>query len=313
MTVPGGVRSRVLLPVLCLLALVSCAPRDGTAPPVPTTSPTPSAAPSVTPSPTPGAAATRLRFAAVGDIGDGSAAEAGVAAAIAAAHGEERLDALLLLGDLIYPKGDPAKYQGRFAEPYQPVLAAGIPLISVLGNHDIMTDGAAIQRLFGMPAPYYTTVRGPVEFFVLDNSRGRVDPAQRAWLDEALGRSASPWKVVVMHIPLFSSGELHGSSARLQASLQDLLERHGVQLAIAGHDHNYERTVVMGGVTYIVSGGGCCPRKAGRGPFTAAVAEGLHFVVFDAEGDVMRVRALGLGGHVLDEAEISRRAPVPVP
>jgi 3',5'-cyclic AMP phosphodiesterase CpdA len=246
-------------------------------------------------------------------MGDGSAAEAVVARAIARAHGAEPFDLLLLLGDLIYPKGNPDQYQKKFAGPYEPVLAARIPMLAVLGNHDIMTDGAAIQRLFGMPAPYYTAVRGPVEFFVIDDSQGRVDAAQKAWLERALGASTSPWKVAVMHVPLYSSGELHGSSLGLQASLKDTFERYGVQLVMAGHDHNYERTMSMGGVTYIVSGGGCCPREVGLSPFTAAAAKGLHFVVVDVDADVMRISAWGPSGEVLDQAEIARRPAVAVP
>jgi hypothetical protein len=47
-----------------------------------------------------------------------------------------------------------------------------------------------------------------------------------------------------------------------------LFERHGVQLTLSGHDHNYQRFVPRRGVTYVVHGGGVgsyypvkrCPR-----------------------------------------------------
>jgi 3',5'-cyclic AMP phosphodiesterase CpdA len=242
----------------------------------------------------------------VGDVGDGSDDEKAVARAIADAHDAEPLDLLLLLGDLIYPDGEPHQYERKFARPYAPVLRAGIELLATLGNHDIRTDTEAIRRLFGMPANYFTVVRGPVEFFVLDTSRGRVDAAQVAWLEQVLQASTSPWKIAVMHVPLFSSSEYHGSNERLQTALRPVFERYDVQLVIAGHDHNYERTLPIGDVTYIVSGGGCCPREEGRSSLTADAEYGLHFVVFDVRRDVIRLSAKASNGRVIDTAEIPR-------
>jgi 3',5'-cyclic AMP phosphodiesterase CpdA len=248
----------------------------------------------------------------VGDVGDGSERERRVARGIAAAHAAQPLDLLLLLGDLIYPDGEVDQYREKFADPYEPVLQARIPLLATLGNHDIRTDASAFQKAFGMPGPYFNVVRGPVEFFVLDTSRGRVDGAQVAWLEAVLKASRSPWKVAVMHVPLYSSSTYHGSSPRLQASLQWLFERHGVQLVLAGHDHNYERTVPIGDVTYVVSGGGCCPRdeEVARSSVTAAVSGGLSFAVLDVGPETMSVTALDPAGAILDQATIPRVSAV---
>ena len=317
MPVSVPARARAVLCVLLAVLLSACGPRAGGPPgasPSATRSfgPVPSGAPSATPSAGPsasppvGGAGPLRRFAAVGDVGDGSAAEARVAGAIARTHAAEHLDLLLLLGDLIYPDGDPGEYQKKFADPYEPVLSAGIPMLATLGNHDILTDPEAVQRAFGMPSPYFTVVRGPVEFFVIDTSRASVDRAQTAWFERALKASVSPWKVAVTHVPLYSSGALHGSNRRLQADLQGLFERYRVQLVLAGHDHNYERTVEMQGVTYVVSGGGCCPRNVGRSAFTAATATGLHFVVVDVRPDVMRLTARTPSGEIFDTAVIPR-------
>jgi len=38
--------------------------------------------------------------------------------------------------------------------------------------------------------------------------------------------------------------------------LDPLFEKTGVQLVLGGHAHNYERTTVINGVTYMVDGGG---------------------------------------------------------
>ena len=54
-----------------------------------------------------------------------------------------------------------------------------------------------------------------------------------------------------MHRPPFSSGKHGGHEATLEAFVP-LFEEYGVDLVLAGHDHNYERTESIGGVTYIV-------------------------------------------------------------
>ena len=71
---------------------------------------------------------------------------------------------------------------------------------------------------------------------------GRVIKASEA--------STSPIQVVVAHHPPYSSGE-HGA---IKGADWDF-EKHGVELMLAGHDHNYER-IQQDGITYIVNGAG---------------------------------------------------------
>ena len=49
-----------------------------------------------------------------------------------------------------------------------------------------------------------------------------------------------PWKIVYLHQPPYSSGD-HGSDTALRSKLAPVFEHHGVQLVLAGHDHDYER------------------------------------------------------------------------
>jgi acid phosphatase len=76
-----------------------------------------------------------------------------------------------------------------------------------------------------------------------------------SWLRTVLARSTAPWKVVVGHHPIYSSG-FYGNDPGLQAKLAALMRKHGVQLYINGHEHNYERSVPIDGITYLVVGGG---------------------------------------------------------
>jgi predicted phosphodiesterase len=60
--------------------------------------------------------------------------------------------------------------------------------------------------------------------------------------------SDSPWKIVYMHHPPYSSG-LHGSIDWMQWSFAEW----GVDVVISGHDHTYER-ISRDGILYFVNG-----------------------------------------------------------
>jgi len=78
------------------------------------------------------------------------------------------------------------------------------------------------------------------------------DSAQYKWLEYLLARlqkrvadssSVLRWVVVIGHTPLYSSSNGHtGGNKELKDSIEHLLVKYGVHLAIWGDDHNYERT-----------------------------------------------------------------------
>jgi acid phosphatase len=289
---------------LLMVALVACGDfREIPQARPPVRGPTQRVSPSVAPLPV----SPPLRFAAVGDIGDGSRAETRVARAIAAAHRDDPLDLVLLLGDLIYPNGDPRQYRTKFERPYRSVLRTKVEIKAVLGNHDTLRDAQGMRKAFKMPARYYTFTRRGVQFFALDSTPSRILAPERSWLRRELSRSRARWKVAFLHVPLYSSG-VHGSNPTMQNAFVDLFERYDVDLVLAGHDHNYERTHPIRGVTYVVSGGGCCPRKVGRSSFTAFAQAALHFVVIHATGSDLTIEAVGVDGKVFDRATLARRS-----
>lgn len=290
--------------IVALLAAVTCnneAPRQAQ----PTSSPSPTVSPS--PSPSPSSAPEVFRFAAVGDTGDGSPNAASVASAIAAEHSRRPLNLVLLLGDLIYPDGDPAEFEQKYKKIYQPVIDEGVETRATLGNHDIQTDSGQMIRVFEMPARYYAFEGGPASFFAIDSSRGVVDAIQRKWLEEELSKSNKTWKIGFTHVSPHVSGD-HGPNLSLQRSLDGLLQHYGVRLLLSGHNHLYERTKEVRGTVHIVSGGGCCPRKSGTSGITAYAASTLHFVVITIAGEEMTIEAIDSEGKVFDRATLTRVA-----
>jgi len=79
------------------------------------------------------------------------------------------------------------------------------------------------------------------------------------------------------------------------------VEANGVQLVLAGHDHDYQRSVPVNGVTYIVSGGGSDLRAAGRADFTDVSLSLNHFLDIEVWQDELVVHAIDSSGNMFDE------------
>lgn len=247
-----------------------------------------------------------VRVVAAGDIGTADAAARATAGTVDGLESSGELAALLLLGDNIYPDGDPARAPAAVFGPYGPVLDGGTALVAALGNHDIrFADGGPQMRTLGMPGRWYVQRFGPLELVVLDSNRAD-DPEQLAWLERTLAASRPPWRVVMQHHPPYSAG-YHGSHEPSRRSIVPLLERYGADLVLAGHDHDYQRSTPQNGIVYVVSGGASTLRPTGRDIFTAASASLHHVVELLVYADRIDLRAVATGGSVIDQITISPR------
>ncbi|MGB7563477.1 MAG: metallophosphoesterase [Prochlorococcaceae cyanobacterium] len=257
----------------------------------------------------PSSSGAELRWLAVADTGGGNAAQRAVGAQMASVNRQRPVNLVLLGGDNIYPNGDIAQVKEKFTIPYKPLLEAGVPFHAVLGNHDIRTgngDPQIAYRPFGMKGRWYTLRQGPVEFFMLDTNVNANWGRQLPWLQQALAASTAPWKVVVGHHPIYSSG-YYGNDEAAQARLGPLFRRHGVQLYIDGHDHNYERTKPINGTTYlVVGGGGAYLRDVNPNRNTARAISVHSFAELSTSGNQLEIRAWDDTGRSIDRAVLGR-------
>ncbi|NDF62406.1 MAG: hypothetical protein EB136_05655 [Synechococcaceae bacterium WBB_3_034] len=137
------------------------------------------------------------------------------------------------------------------------------------------------------------------------NSHQRAVGAQ--WLRSVLGSSTAPWKVVVGHHPIYSSG-YYGNNASLQAKIGALMQRHGVQLYINGHEHNYERSRPIDGITYlVVGGGGASLRPILPTDQSARAISTYSFAEIEAGPKELTVAAWDSKGQLIDRAVVARR------
>jgi 3',5'-cyclic AMP phosphodiesterase CpdA len=241
-----------------------------------------------------------LRVAVLGDIGDSGQRLDATARAVDRLAGDDAFDVLLLLGDNVYPAGDPTRLPDTVFTPFAPVLGRGTELLAILGNHDVMKGHGDDQlAVLGMPGRWWATERSGVLIVGLDSNQPQ-NPEQRAWLETTLGESTAAWKVVALHHPPYSAG-YQGSNHAARAAFAPLFERYGVQLVLSGHEHDYQRSEMIGGVTYVVTGAAAGSRRTGDAGFTAVSFSWHSYVELGVYPDRIIGRALNQDNRVADE------------
>lgn len=244
-----------------------------------------------------------LRFAVAGDTGDGSET---VARGIARVHKEKPLAAIVLTGDNFYPCGVTSEKDPRWSVN-RPLTRIGIPVLPVLGNHDSAcgkADPNAQIRATGVipnwrfPARQYAVRGGVADFAFIETTayaRSQSKAPEGAIRDVFAG-SRTPWRVVVGHHPVISSG-WHGyfprNEVRQMRELIPLLRETRIDFYICGHDHHME--LIRGRMLHLVSGAGSDPipplKLRARTVYPSEVRrEPIGFAVVEITAREIRVR-----------------------
>ena len=251
---------------------------EGTSLPTPTATttsgPTPTATPTVEPTPTTiptPLPSGSVRFAVIGDFGNGSTDEGLVANLV----NSWNPDFVVTTGDNNYPDGDIStmddhigKFYSQYIGNYTGIYGTGSATNRFwpsMGNHDWHTptcDDAGICTgahfdYFTLPGNerYYDVDMGLVKLYAIDSDvkepDGRVSNSIQAnWLQNKLTESTSCFDIVYFHHPPYSSGQ-HGSILNLRWPFATW----GADAVLNGHDHLYERIEAFG-IPYFVNGAG---------------------------------------------------------
>lgn len=184
------------------------------------------------------------RVVAVGDIacapgtsgGDGRCRDAEVAGLT----GSLDPDRVLLLGDIQYESGSLTDFRAGFATHWSEFASIWEP---IPGNHEYRTaDAGGYREFFGVSGRLYRRIDlGSWSAYLLDSNCDLIDCDREAtWLRRQLRRDRASCSLIAWHHPRFSSGQEHGSDLTMRRFWR-IADRHGVELALAGHDHDYER------------------------------------------------------------------------
>lgn len=197
--------------------------------------------------------------------------------------------------------------------------------MGVLGNHEGYDAYARRETVFNFqnlgelfrkyyPYKYANNKRfyhsfdyGPVHFVVIDTWSYKdqiIDTQQANWLQHDLKTSKKPWKVAMIHTPIWDC--LAGNTA-IQNQLTPILKAGGVQLVLQGHQHYYSH-VTYNDMTYLVLGGGgatlldpattTCVEEANKTIVKTAFV--YHFARFDVLGDTMTVSVINSDGGAVE-------------
>jgi predicted phosphodiesterase len=173
--------------------------------------------------------------------------------------GEKEYDFVFLNGDMFDYQTDRQQMIDHLLQPCATNFASGIPYLYTRGNHE--TRGKYARQhpnYFDCPGGkyYFSFTQGPVHFVVLDTGEDKPDndPAysglvsfdryreeQASWLEQEIKTKAfknAPFRVVMMHIPVFYSGDWHGPMHCRQL-FNPLFNKGAIDLFIAGHTHKY--------------------------------------------------------------------------
>ena len=159
---------------------------------------------------------------------------------------------VLALGDLQYEDGTLAAFQQRYDPDWGSFKAQTRP---VPGNHEYHVAGAdGYFDYFGATANRNNqgrqmfTVNGWTVIGLNTNCNLIGCGSMNNWLGNKLAAADGQCAIVYGHHPIYSSGQ-HGNTSWM-GRFRATLNTYGVELYLAGHDHNYERFAPVGTDTF---------------------------------------------------------------
>ncbi|XP_066984144.1 acid phosphatase type 7-like isoform X2 [Macrobrachium rosenbergii] len=182
-------------------------------------------------------------------------------------------DAVIHVGDFAYNMdSDNARVGDEFMRQIQPI-AAYVPYMTCVGNHEFMYNFSNYRARFTMPNYrdtenlFFSWNMGPVHFVAVSTEayyfmEFGLKPLSRQFqwlindLEEASkpeARAERPWIIVYGHRPMYCSNSDHddcrsvncltrvGISLLNVYGMEALLDKYGVDIAVWAHEHSYER------------------------------------------------------------------------
>lgn len=235
-----------------------------------------------------------------------------------------------------------------------------IPALPAVGNHEYYDgiarpEGGQVLGLSVLWRPQFTLPEDPdlpaalretvyavryadALIVVLDTQADQYFEAQAAWLDETLAASTAKWTIVTMHHPMFelvprNVAGLVDTGPTRRALFLPIFARHGVDIALQGHDHTYGRgatydarapsAATLGdvGTVFVTSSSGqkmysMAPERwdafAEQGAVLRRTAENTPFFqVISIDGDTLRYEARTATGLLYDALRIDKSDGAP--
>lgn len=174
-------------------------------------------------------------------------------------NGAEPYDFVFFNGDVFDYQWGEQQIVDHMLQPCTSAFASEKPFMYVRGNHETRGKYSRdLHHYFCNPQgkQYYSFTWGPVHFTVLDTGEDKTDDTpvyagivdfdayrqeQQKWVQEVMQSRAfkkARFKVVLMHIPPFYSGDWHGP-LHCRQLFNPLFNKYRIDMCISGHTHKY--------------------------------------------------------------------------
>jgi acid phosphatase type 7 len=199
---------------------------------------------------------------------------------------------------------------------------ANTPMIFAHGNHE--SNAVNFFSLLAMPGDEQNFA---LDFATLHLTVANDSPANTADLTGVLATTlgknlaangSAKWNLLMHHKGLFTSSPTHLDDATtMRAAWQSIIDANNVDLDFNGHDHDYERSFPMRGMTagtqpsdgtiYIVVGSAGAPLyDVGMETYTAFTESTYSFAFVDVGPSMLSLNAYRNDGSMLDTLMISK-------
>ena len=210
-----------------------------------------------------------------------------------------------------------------------------MPSIATPGNHEYGLDETGEYVLSKHWKPTFTLPENGPEglgetTYYLDYQDTRIisidapaftrsiedSAAQVQWLEKVLMDNPQKWTILTMHYPIYSTK--YGRDNRdLRLAFQPLLEKHGVDAVLTGHDHTYGRGTnlpigerkkhSLDGPIYVVSVSGPKMYDLGLDDWMQRGASNTQlYQLIHIKGDTLRFEAYMVNGQLYDAFELRK-------
>lgn len=196
----------------------------------------------------------------LGDAGKKDANQRAVRDAFYTYNGGFHTDLILTLGDNAYEDGSDADYQlAWFEDMYEQTLINTF-LWNSPGNHDMFsadseTETGPYYDIFNMPRnaeaggvasgteAYYSFDYANIHFISLNTEDISHQPTSPmlSWMQNDIAATTQEWVIAFFHKPPFYSMDA------FRQNFLPVLESYGVDLVMYGHNHIYNRSVLLNG------------------------------------------------------------------
>jgi hypothetical protein len=249
-----------------------------------------------------------LRFAVIGDTGTGTEKQQELADVMFRYRAAFPFEFVLMMGDNMYGGESAQDFKVKFEGVYKKLLDDKVKFYAALGNHD--ESNQRFYELFNMNGEeYYNFKKGNVSFYALNSNY--MDKKQLKWLEEKLAADTTMWKIAFFHHPPYSSGGKHGSSTELREVIEPIFVKYGVDVALTGHEHFYERIKPQKGIYYFISGAGGKLRsgdvKKGSPLTEKAFDKDMSFMLFESIKEQLHFQVITRTGETVDSGFITNK------